>query len=178
MDSTHKFYSQFLLNLTESDYSKANDALEKIFEAKLRARIHTSLQQVDEGLFDRLGAKASGLGAGLKAKVQNLGTRVGSTVKAVGQNVAGAATGKGFTSGQATVDAANKSIAKNDPRKAAKAAQADSLMASFAKDLSTLYPDINPQKILGSLRTQLNLSKGVKPAVPAPVAAKPAAVTP
>ncbi len=159
MDSKQKLYRQVLLNITESDYNQANNTLEKIFESKLRDRISASLQRVDEGLFDRLGARASGLGAGVKAKLQNLGTRAGSAVKAVGQNVAGAVTGQGFSSGQATVDAANKKIAANDPRKAAKASQADNLMASFAKDLSTLYPDINPQKVLASLRSQINFSK-------------------
>lgn len=154
-----KLYNKVLLNISESDYNQAKINLEKIFEAKLRARIATSLQQVDEGLFDRLSARAAGFGAKIKSKAQNIGTRVGSSVKAIGQNVAGAATGKGFSTGQATVDAANKDIAANDPRKAAKAAQANNIIASFAKDLSTLYPSINPQKLLSNLRTQLNLAK-------------------
>jgi hypothetical protein len=160
-----KLYKQVLLNITESDYHNASLTLEKIFESKLRTRIGTSLQRVDEGLFDRLGARFSGLGAGAKAKVQNLATRVGSATKAMGQNVVGAATGKGFTAGQSTVDAANKQIAANDPRKAAKAAQADNLIASFAKDLSILYPGLNTNKILQNLRSQINLSR--PPAKPA-----------
>lgn len=154
-----KTYKQFLYHITENDYHKANQCLEALFEAKLRNRINVSIQRVDEGLFDRLGAKASGFTAGLKTKAQNIGTRVGSAAKAVGQNIVGAATGQGFSAGQATVDAANKQIAGNDPRKAAKAAKADSIIASMEKDLSTLYPNINVKNALAKLRAQLNFSK-------------------
>lgn len=175
--SLHK---KLIYNLTESNYAEANKILEQIAEAKVRDRIGASVQRVDEGLFDRLGARASGLGAGIKAKAQNLATRVGSAGKAVLQNVKGAATGQGFSQGQATVDAANKRIAANDPAKKQKAAQADALIASFAKDLSILYPSINPQKLLSNLRAQINLARPVaapaaKPTSAAPVATATAA---
>lgn len=165
MNQLHK---KLIFNLTESNYAEANKLLEQIAEQKVRDRISTSLKRVDEGLFDRLGARVSGLGAGLKAKAQNVATRVGSTGKAMVQNVKGAATGQGFSQGQATVDAANKQIAANDPAKRAKAAKADALIASFAKDLSILYPGINPQKLLGNLRTQLNLARPVPKPTPPP----------
>lgn len=157
--SEQQLCKQFLLQITENNYTKANDTLESLVESKLRKRIGVSLKRVDEGLFDRLGAKAAGVGANIKAKTQNFGNRVGSATKAIGQNVAGAVTGKGFGAGQATIDAANKQIAANDPKKRAKAAQADSIINSFAKDISTLYPDINPQKVLANLRSQINFSK-------------------
>lgn len=174
-------YKKFILLISEGNYAEANKVIETIAEQKIAKRIQ---QQVNEGIFDRLGARAAGLGAGIKARVQNLGTRVGSAAKAVGQNVVGAATGKGFGQGQATVDAANKDIAGNDPRKRAKAAQADNLIASFGKDLSILYPGLNVAKLLKSLRTQLNFAAAAAPAPAAaststPVAtAAPAAAAP
>lgn len=152
-------YKQFIYHVTENDFNKANKAIEKIFEDKLRQRINNTLKRVDEGLFDRLGAKTAGLGAGLKAKAQNAVTRGTSAVKAVGQNVVGAVTGQGFQAGQNTVNAATAQIDANNPVKRAKAAKANSLIGSIEKDLSTLYPDVNVKKALVNLRAQLNFSK-------------------
>jgi hypothetical protein len=171
-----KLYNRFVLLVSESNFAEAMKVLEQITEAKIARRVQ---EQLDEGFFDRVGARAAGLGAGVKAKAQNFATRAGSAVKAVGQNIGGAVTGKGFSQGQATVDAANKEIAANDPRKKAKAAQADNLIASFAKDLEALYPGMNTAKVLQSLRTLINLTPvaSAKPAAPA-AAPTPAAPAP
>jgi hypothetical protein len=158
-ESMINLHKQFIHGVTDDNYVKANEALEAIIEAKLRQKIQTSLKQVDEGLFDRLGAQAAGVGANWKAKAQNFGNRVSSSAKAIGQNIGGAVTGKGFSAGQKTVDTANKQIAANDPAKRKKAAQADSILASVKKDLQTLYPGVNVDKALTGLRMQLNLFK-------------------
>lgn len=152
-------HKQLILNVSQDNYSEANKKLEALIEQKLRQRIEKSLETIDEGLFDRLSAKTSAIGAGLKAKTQNFITKASAKPKAAVQAAVGAVTGKGFNDAQETLAQADKDIASNDPRKKAKAAQADSLINSFAKDLSTLYPDVNVKKALSNLRTQLNFSK-------------------
>lgn len=156
MSTLHK---KIIYNISENNLSEANKLLEQLIEARLRARVQATLQQVDEGILDRLGAKASGLGAGLKAKAKNFATNVISKPKAAVQAAVGAATGGGFDAAANTLKSAQASVAANDPAKKAKAAQANNLLASFAKDLSTLYPDVNAQKVLANLRSQLNFSK-------------------
>jgi len=156
MSQLHK---KIIYNLSEGNYSEANKHLEQLVESKVRERINQSLQQVDEGLFDRLAAKTAGGVVGLKAKAQNLGTKLSAKPKAAIQAAKGAVTGTGFDAAANTLKTAAQDIAANDPRKKAKAAQANNLMASFAKDLSKLYPDVNVQKVLSNLRTQLNFSK-------------------
>ena len=149
--------TKFIYHLTEGNYKGADLELSRIVDAKVTDRLKQRM--IEEGLFDRLGAKASGLWAGTKAKAQNLATKVTTKPKAAFQAAKGAVTGQGFDQATKTLAQGARNIANNDPAKAAKAAKADSIIASFEKDLKSLYPNLNTSALLGKLRSQLNFAK-------------------
>ena len=74
--NTKTLHYKLLHQLTENNYSEASNTLECLLESKIRNRVKRKLQRVDEGLFDRLRAKASGTWSGVKAKAQNVGGEV------------------------------------------------------------------------------------------------------
>ena len=149
---------KLLHQLTENNYSDASKTLECLLESKIRNRVKRKLQRVDEGLFDRLRAKASGTWSGVKAKAQNVGTRVSSAGKALSQ-VMNDEDGEGVQRGMETLRSAGKQIRSNDPLKVKKAKQADSLIAAFERDLSKLYPGLKAGKALTAIRQQINMTK-------------------
>lgn len=156
--NTKTLHSKLLYQLTENNYSDASKTLECLLESKIRNRVKRKLQRVDEGLFDRLRAKASGTWSGVKAKAQNVGTRVSSVGKALSQ-VMNDEGGEGVQRGIETLRGAGKQIKANDPLKVKKAKQADSLIAAFERDLSKLYPGLKADKALRTIRQQINMTK-------------------
>lgn len=156
--NTKTLHYKLLHQLTENNYSEASNTLECLLESKIRDRVKRRLQRVDEGLFDRLRAKASGTWSGVKAKAQNVGTRVSSVGKALSQ-VMNDEDGEGIQRGMETLRDAGKQIRSNDPLKVKKAKQADSLIAAFERDLSKLYPGLKTDKALRTIRQQINMTK-------------------
>lgn len=156
--NTKTLHYKLLHQLTENNYSEASNTLECLLESKIRDRVRSRLQRVDEGLFDRLRAKASGTWSGVKAKAQNVGTRVSSVGKALSQ-VMNDEDGEGVQRGMETLRSAGKQIRSNDPLKVKKAKQADSLIAAFERDLSKLYPGLKVGKALTTIRQQINMTK-------------------
>ena len=156
--NTKTLHYKLLHQLTENNYSEASNTLECLLESKIRDRVRRKLQRVDEGLFDRLRAKASGTWSGVKAKAQNVGTRVSSAGKALSQ-VMNDEDGEGIQRGMETLRSAGKQIRSNDPLKVKKAKQADSLIAAFERDLSKLYPGLKADKALTIIRQQINMTK-------------------
>jgi len=94
----------------------------------------------------------------VKAKAQNVGTRVSSAGKALSQ-VMNDEGGEGVQRGLETLRSAGKQIKGNDPLKVKKAKQADSLIAAFERDLSKLYPGLKVDKALRTIRQQINMTK-------------------
>lgn len=156
--NTKPLHSKLLHQITENNYRGASSTFECLLESKIRERVKKRLQRVDEGLFDRLRAKASGTWSGVKAKAQNVGTRVSSAGKALSQ-VMNDEDGEGVQRGMETLRSAGKQIRSNDPLKVKKAKQADSLIAAFERDLSKLYPGLKADKALRTIRQQINMTK-------------------
>jgi hypothetical protein len=111
---------------------------------------------INEGWLDRARAKVSGVIAGAKATAKNTIGKVALRTQAAAQAVKGAATGD-MSKANATMKKSEKM--KTDPQKEKVAAKASSIINSIYSDLKLLFPDVNVEKLLHSLRNKL-----VKPA--------------
>lgn len=164
--SQNKQISQFLNSLLADDLSKANSQLKAIVERKQLTRIRNIDAQLEEGLFDRLGAQASGMKANLGARAANFGTKVGGGLKAAGQ-----ALGGNFKGAASSLNKAQATAGKNDAKVAGELAQAKSITNSMLGDLKKLYPTENPVDILQAVIDDLKSSKptfGTPVSIPKP----------
>lgn len=154
--SQEKQISQLINALLSDDLATADKYLKGVMETKLVARIQEADAQLEEGFFDRLGAKTAGLKAGIGTKAQNFGTGVKGGLKAAGQAVTGNLGKAALTLGK-TAGAINK----NDASAAAKNATIQSITQTVETDLTKLFPgDPAIQKVLTAL-AELGKAKAV-----------------
>ena len=167
-----KQISQFINALLADDMATADKHLQAVVSNKIVSRIQEADEQLGEGFFDRLGAKASGTKASIGAKAQNFMTGIKGGAKAAGQVLTGNMGKAALTLGK-TAGAMNK----NDPQVAQKAAKVQSISGTIENDLEKLFPgDPAIQKVLAALgelgKTKPVVAKTpkakVSPAIPAP----------
>lgn len=125
----------FLNAVLNDDLAAADGILKDIMSEKLANQIRSVDEQLEEGFFDRLGARAAGTTARVGAKLKNFGTKFGSGLKAVGQGVTG-----DFKGAAKSLTNAQKAVDKNDPQTASKKATLDSITSSIETDLQALFP--------------------------------------
>lgn len=148
------------LGMFEGDKLYVHNVDEKQFDDVIMRDFHPLTQEsINEGMFDRLDARFQGMKANLKTKAKNFGTKVSAAPKAALQGVKAAFNGGDFSKPAETIKTAQKQIASNNPAKAAKSAQINSIVSSIRKDLSKLYPTAKVDKALDNLKTNLQFTK-------------------
>jgi hypothetical protein len=148
------------LGMFQGDKLFVHNVDEDQFDDVIMRDFHPLIEDsINEGMFDRLDARFQGMKANLKTKAKNFGTKVSAAPKAAMQGVKAAFNGGDFSKPAETIKTAQKQIAANNPAKAAKAAQINSIVSSIRKDLSKLYPTAKVDKALDNLKTNLQFTK-------------------
>lgn len=140
--SQNTHISQFLNSVLADDLSTAKTQLANVMETKLNKRVRDINAILDEGIFDRIGARASGVGAKLGAQATNFGTKISGGVKAAGQAVTG-----NFKGAAKSLTGAQQSADKNDAAKAEAIAKLQSIKGSVLADLQKLFPGVDPTAV-------------------------------
>ncbi len=162
--SQNTHISQFLNSVLADDLATAKTQLADIMENKLTKRVRAIDASLDEGIFDRIGAQASGLRAKLGAQASNFGTKVAGGAKAAGQAVTG-----NFKGAAKSLTGAQQSADKNDAVKAGAVAKLQSIKGSVLADLQKLFPGVDPAAVSNVAAAIDAIGQKAKPASKRPI---------